>query len=312
MNSFEAKKLNLPEIMARLGYQPTSTKKGGNEYWYNSPFRPEQDASFHTSYLGGKWIWNDFGDEGGTVIDFIMRHENYHAVSDALKFLDEIYQKGGSKLKSKPLFSFQQQAFSRSEGATNKELEFISASLIQNPLILNYLTKERGIEKNIALKYLEEVKYKNLNSGKEYFAFGIKNQSGGYEIRVASDKYKFKSSLIEKDITLILGSNSKIINVFEGMTDFLSLLTMMKTDRLSGDALLMHSLSSYKRTLEVIKAKTYKSVNLFLDNNQPGRDHTTAFIRDLGEGGVESYSNLFLPYIDINEALKANFTPKFS
>jgi DNA primase len=101
MNSFEAKKLNLPEIMSRLGHEPISIKKGGNEYWYNSPFRAEKDASFHTSYLGGKWIWNDFGDSGGTVIDFILRHENMTMVSDALKFLDDMYGNVGDKLKYK-------------------------------------------------------------------------------------------------------------------------------------------------------------------------------------------------------------------
>ena len=67
MNSYQAKKLNLPEIMARLGYQPTKEAKGGIEYWYNSPFRAEKEASFHTTYKGGKWIWNDFGDTSSAV-----------------------------------------------------------------------------------------------------------------------------------------------------------------------------------------------------------------------------------------------------
>ena len=61
MNSHQAKQIDLPNLMSRLGYEPTAIKKGGNEYWYRSPFRSEKDASFHTSYLGGKWIWKDFG-----------------------------------------------------------------------------------------------------------------------------------------------------------------------------------------------------------------------------------------------------------
>ena len=205
MNSIEAKKLNLPEIMSRLGYEPTSIKKGGNEYWYHSPFRLEKDASFHTSYLGGKWIWNDFGDSGGTVIDFIMRHENYSRVSQALEFLSSLYNKVGERIKRKPSFSFQQQFSNFSENEDNKELEFISSGKIQNPIILKYLTEERHINKDLVLKYLEEVKYRNLTNQREYFAFGIKNESDGYEIRVASDKYPFKSSLIKKDITFIKG-----------------------------------------------------------------------------------------------------------
>ena len=56
MNSEQAKKLSLPDIMSRLGYEPTEITKGGAEYWYCSPFRKEKEPSFHTSYLGGKWI----------------------------------------------------------------------------------------------------------------------------------------------------------------------------------------------------------------------------------------------------------------
>lgn len=304
MNSHEAKKLNLPEIMSRFGYQPTSIKKGGNEYWYNSPFRQEKDASFHTSFLGGKWIWNDFGDQGGTVIDFIMRHENFGTVSEALNFLDEMYRTTGGKIKTNS-FSFQQQVFSRPDSGHENELEFISATKIQNPRIIAYLTKERGIDRGIALKYLDEIRYKNLNNGREYFAFGIKNRSGGYEIRVASDKYPFKSALIKRDTTLIKGLNQpETVNIFEGMTDFLSLLTLQKTDNLQGDSILMHSLSSYDKTLEVIQANNYKLVNTYLDNNKPGQQHTERFKYDLGNI-VSNQSPSFLPFTDINDRLKA-------
>lgn len=304
MNSNEAKKLNLPEIMSRLGYEPTSIKKNGTEYWYNSPFRSEKDASFHTSYLGGKWIFNDFGDSGGTVIDFILRHENYgNNVSKALSFLDDMYNKVGTRITSNPRLSFQQQPSERSEDKNFKELEFLSADKIQNPLILSYLTNTRGIGKDQVLKYLEEVRYKNLNTNKEYFAFGIKNESGGYEIRVASDKYKFKSSLIEKDITIIKGFKSNgVANIFEGTTDFLSLLTMMKTDNLHGDSILMHSVNSYDKTLQSIKDNNYSLVNLFLDNDKTGRATTQKFQTDLGDI-VAVQSEMFLPFVDINEML---------
>ena len=310
MNSYEAKKLNLPEIMSRLGHEPISIKKGGNEYWYNSPFRAEKDASFHTSYLGGKWIWNDFGDSGGTVIDFIMRHENYSMVSDALKFLDDMYGKVGNTIKSKPRFSFQPQNFQNAKiQQSEKELEFLSAKPIENTLIISYLTKDRNINKEIVLKYLEEVRYRNLNTQKEYFAFGMKNESGGYEIRVASDKYPFKSALKQKDISLIKGFKTNgVVNIFEGMTDFLSLLTMLKTDNLHGDSILMHSLSSFEKTLNKIKEKQYSSVNLFLDNNKAGRDCTEKFKTDLGEK-IHNQSDMFLPYVDINEMLVTENRP---
>jgi hypothetical protein len=311
MNSIEAKKLNLPEIMSRLGYEPLRVKKNGNEYWYNSPFRNEKDASFHTSFLGGKWIWNDFADKGGTVIDFIMRHENYLKVSDALHFLDRMYSKGGYVGTSKNInksSSFQKH-ITKEETEPNKELKFISATPIQNPLIISYLTKERGINRQICLEYLEEVKYKNLNNQKNYFAFGIKNQSDGYEIRVASDKYPFKSSLLQKDITLIKGYKSddkeaeKALNIFEGMTDFLSTLTILKSQNLNGDSLILHSLSFYEKSVELIKEQGYSAVNTFLDNDKSGKEFTEQYKSDLGNI-VITQNHRYKGFKDVNDLLQ--------
>ncbi len=56
----------MPELLNCFGHQPVNIIKQGREYWYISPFRYEKEPSFHTSYLGGKWIWNDFG-RGGKI-----------------------------------------------------------------------------------------------------------------------------------------------------------------------------------------------------------------------------------------------------
>ncbi|MEL6945651.1 MAG: hypothetical protein AAFO82_23590 [Bacteroidota bacterium] len=140
MNSTEAKKLSLPDIMAHLGYQPIKVVKNGLELWYNSPFRAEKAPSFHTSFLGGKWIWNDFGDKGGTVIDFVMRHENYFSVGQALQFLERFEN---APSKNQLPFSFQQQKRFKPENFQaerfERELEYLSAGEIQNPLIFSYL-----------------------------------------------------------------------------------------------------------------------------------------------------------------------------
>lgn len=310
MNSNEAKKLNLPDILSRLGHQPVQIKKGGQEYWYNSPFRAEKDASFHTSYLGGKWIWKDFADEGGTVIDFIMRYKNIPNVAQALSVLDEMFQ--GQLTQSS--LSFQQQHSAQAETeleiTSQKELKFLSATQIKNPLILNYLTKVRGIDRKIALKHLQEVRYKNLNNGKEYFAFGIQNESGGYEIRVASDKYPFKSALIKKDVSLIKGSKPEgRVAIFEGTTDFLSHLTLGKSQIISDDAILMHSLSLYDRTLELISQNNYQHILTYLDNDKKGKEFTKKFQADLAKTDipitVTPQNHLYEGHKDVNEKLKA-------
>lgn len=321
MNSTQAKLLSLPDILSRLGYEPTLIKKGGNEYWYKSPFREEKDASFHTSFLGGKWIWKDFGDRGGTVIDFVMQLKGFSQVGDALQFLEKMYRgrpfsqpvaKSIEETRQQTdLFSFQQQENSSPE-ATVLELEFIEAHEIRNPLIHSYLTKERAIPRKLADLYLKEIKYRNKKNERDYFAFGMENESGGYEIRAASDSYSFKSALVKRDITVIRGKapEKKAVSVFEGMTDFLSLLAMMNISQLSGDAIVMHSLSSFQRTVDFIKSQDYTTINTFLDNDKSGEEHTEKFKMEFGDRVVPQNS-LFAPYADINDALKANQIPSF-
>lgn len=302
MNSAQAKKLSLPDILSRHGHKPVKTVKRGNELWYLSPFRSEIEPSFHTSFLGGQWIWNDFGDIGGTVIDFIMRYKGYYRVGDALKYLDQIFASADYSTK----------LFVKPKKTTRKEnlnqLQFIEAKEIQHPSIINYLKLERKIEEPIFRKYLKEIHYKNLGNGKQYFAFGMINQSNGYEIRVASDAYPFKSSLIKKDVSLIKGlkPSHKVVNVFEGMTDFLSLLSLMKTDHLPGDAIIMHSLSSLQRTISLIKATNYQRIHTYLDNNRSGREHTKQLSQTFGNI-LNDESELFLPHVDLNDFLKSKY-----
>ena len=325
MNSIQAKKLSLPEIMSRLGYTPAKTLKGGNEVWYKSPFRVEKDASFVTSYLGGKWIWNDFGDSGGTVIDFVMRHENYTSVKQALVFLERMFQGylfekptsrrvGEIPQKSPPdLFSFKQQGREVAPIAPeDKQLEFLKAHPISHPVIHQYLEQKRRIPKDLADLYLVEVRYRNKGNGKEYFAFGIRNESGGYEIRAASSQYSFKSALNGRDITLIRGLSParRAVNIFEGMTDFLSLLVMMNSRNLSGDSIILHSLSSFPKAAKVIRREDYQVIHTFLDNNRAGQQGTRQFMEEFPDT-VLSQSDLFTPYADLNDALVANHIPDF-
>lgn len=314
MNSEQAKQISLPDLLEQLGHIPVKTAKAGRELWYRSPFRDEKEPSFHTSFLGGKWIWNDFGDIGGTVIDFVMRYEGLTSVKDALSYLDDKFPHSfplfdSPKRESTNFFSFQQQhgREAASNFSENRKLEFISAKPLTNSLILSYLTRERHLSEVLAKVYLREVKYRNLDTGKEYFAFGMENQSGGYEIRVASDKYSFKSALKARDITVIAGKNpdDKTVNIFEGMTDFLSFLVMMNASNLSGDTVIMHSLSSFGKAAEHIRKQDYKTIKTYLDNNKPGQECTERFCEEFGVLVVPQ-SEVFAPYTDLNDALRAH------
>ncbi|MFM9950172.1 MAG: toprim domain-containing protein [Saprospiraceae bacterium] len=321
LNSDQAKKIDLPDLMSRLGYKPVKTTKGGRELWYQSPFRKESEASFHTSFLGGKWIWKDFGDTGGNVLDFVMRHQGIQ-LKEALAFLRCFYQgslfeytngAGGQVTDASSPLSFQQQGRECAPVTeTERDLEFLEAHEIRNPVIFSYLENQRKIPPDIARLYLKEIKYRNKPKNKVFFAFGMENESGGYEIRSASDQYKFKSALIKRDITVIRGRAPKqfLVNVFEGMTDFLSLLVMLKTDRLSEDTIIMHSLSSFDLAVEAIRQHGYKQIDTFLDNNVAGQQFTEKFMAAFPEQ-VTNQSQFFAPHIDLNDALKAGTLPVF-
>lgn len=317
MNAQQAKEIDFPRLLSHLGHEPVKVTKGGRELWYASPFRPEKDPSFHTSFVNGKWIWNDFGDSGGNVIDFIMRYENLSTVKDVLQYLRPLAPVGRAR-SSNPnqasLFSFQKANHKTVDSLDGleeheRQLELVEAHPIQNPIIYIYLEKERKIPRRLADHYLEEVKYWNKLKGKQFFAFGMKNQSGGYEIRAASSAYNFKSALKARDITVIEGraGDRETVNVFEGMTDFLSLLTMMNTDRLNGDALILHSVSSSKRGLDYIREQGYSQVNTFLDNNGSGQKATARFTEELSQI-VSNQSDSFAPHVDLNDALRAGHT----
>lgn len=323
MNSEQAKKISLPRLMEKMGYTPVKTVKGGNELWYASPFRNEKDPSFHTSFLGGKWIWNDFGDRGGTVIDFVMRHENFTRVSDALAYLRQNYDAGRKIYKQSKrvgetkkeagtsLFSFQQQyraAVEISE-ADESQLRFITAGPVRHPAIFQYLEEVRLIPRPLIDRYLVEVSYENIKADKTFFAFGMQNRTGGYEIRAATDSYSFKSALNGRDVTLVPGSSPErgMINLFEGMTDFLSLLVMYNTMQLSGDSLILHSLSSFQRAVATVKEGEYRIINTFLDNDQAGKKETQRYAQEFGSK-VKVQSSLFEPHSDLNAALQANQT----
>lgn len=312
MNSEQAKKLSLPTILEKLGHKPVKTLKNGQELWYNSPFRKEIEPSFHTSFLGGKWIWNDFGDSGGSVLDFAMRFYNQD-VRGALNSLESLVGNQQKSLFYAPPVPLNDAVATllpeESKTLVLRKISPLSKDSFNGRALLQYLTEKRGIDADIAIKYLTEVQYRNNENGKIYFAVGIKNENEGYEIRNAY----FKSSIGQKGISLIKGKKGGSATLFEGFMDFLSALTYFQTKDLTmfqniveSDVIIMNSASFHERTKEILHQGNYPKIALFLDNDSTGQKVKNNIQSDF-KNRTEDFSGFYSNYKDFNEYLLKKF-----
>lgn len=309
MNAEQAKKMSLPAILDQLGHQPVKTLKSGRELWYKSPFRAELDASFHTSFLGGKWIWNDFGDTGGTVVDFAMRY--YQAdVRGALVSLGRLVGAQHEALFLAPEPSEVvglPVAPAAGDTLVLRRICPLGTDSFNGRALLQYVCGQRGIAPELAMRYLHEVNYHNTDKGKAYFAVGMANQAQGYEIRNAY----FKGSLGQKDVSLIPGNGNGLVAVFEGFMDFLSALTHYQAvdarryERLArADVLVMHSAAFQRRTVELLGAGSYERILLFVDNDPTGQKVRARLEAEFAGTAVDC-SQTYRDYKDFNAFLLA-------
>lgn len=311
--------IDMPELLSRFGHEPVKSVHHGREYWYISPFRYEKEPSFHTSYLNGKWIWNDFGRGDvagrGTVIGFLELHERVD-VSGALQILKDLFPHRGKvinpqSLKSLSLFKGYESPAEPKQNAINDKLSILEIKdQIWDKALIGYLAGERKLDHKIAVKYLKHIKYQNLDTGTEYNTLGFENESGDYECR---DKY-FKGILkapsaidrnAAKDISYIPGREKGRVAVFEGFMDFLSILTKKQEDVLKVDAIILNMVNMRRRALDFIKQHNYEQVFTFFDNDSAGEKTTNLFQDELGNI-VYPQNHLYQDYKDYNEMLQAS------
>lgn len=302
MNCEQANNIDILELLERLGFKPQ--RKIGKEYQFTSPFRPyEKKGSFFVSHKG--WFDHAEGEGSNSNVDLIKKYLELQgkpsSISEVLIFIKSLGFGGGD---TKNLFVSDSTKILIEEDEES-DLELIRSKPVEHPAIFEYL-ESRGISKGLIKKYLVEVDYKNRKlNNKVFFAFSIPNHLGGFEIRSASSKYVFKSSLIAKSFSFIKGQGgNSTLSVFEGVTDFLSLLTLYNSQSLSGDALILNSLSSAKKAIEFIGEQNYTKIHLWLDNDEAGKKMCARFQNELS-GDVSDESYRYAPHKDINQALVA-------
>lgn len=255
MNCKQAKAIDLVSYLADLGHFPKRKSKDG--YWYLSPLRNEKNPSFKVHLT--KNIYYDHGgdedDGGGTIIDFGVA---YHKCT-----IEELLSKLSRFVLQNP------QAFDRSFVATQKfdcvqkekKIDVVSTGPIESPALIYYL-KQRKIPFDLAERFFCEAKYTLY--GKDYYAIGFKNDSGGWELRNPF----FKGSCMPKGPTFI-NRGFEEVDVIEGGFSFLSLLVVYGDwESLESNFLILNSTNQFKKSLPILEK--HKRIKLHLDNDHAG------------------------------------------
>jgi hypothetical protein len=291
MNIEQAKAIPIDKILEHLNAK--TYKITEQESWYFSPFRNEKTASFHVHHY--KNLWFDFGEAVGgdqlhLIQTYLEKQSQDSSMSSALKWLENhigIIKPFGSTTSVTPLTK------------TEPKLTLLAAEPIRHIALIHYLEK-RGIPLKIANRYIKQIRFRNRKTGKTMFSLGWKNEDEGYEL----NNPNFKGCIGTKDITFIRGTNPKPegIHIFEGMTDFLSVITNQNGKPLIYDSLILNSVSCIKRATPYIKNYGYRVGYTWLDNDQAGRQATKSIIQLFNDENMVHIpmNGVYRPYKDVN------------
>lgn len=301
MNTTQLKNIKITHYLYNKGIQPKKIKAA--DYWYISPYREEKTPSFKVN--NDLNVWYDYGTgEGGNIIDLIMKMYKLSSVTEVLNhFNNNNYQQRNISQNIPQIqsdsFSFDQQ------GASSTGITILKVLPLTNRALLEYLI-DRRINLDIAKKHCKEVYYST--GDKRYFALGFENESGGYELR-----NKYFKGCTSKDITIYQPQlsnqqgkeNTESCLVFEGFMDFLSYLTLKKTDKPIVDTVVLNSVSNLSKAIDFIKL--HPKVYTYLDNDESGKT-TTELLNKTCYALIDK-SVKYADHKDLNEYL-CNTQPK--
>lgn len=295
LNAKQAKEIPILSFLESQGVRPV--RKKGEQVFFFSPFREERTPSFNINLEKNTWF--DFGaGEGGNILDLAMKLFSCD-FKTALQKLTPYAQGEVENVVKLPFLAFERKI----EQGNKTTFEILAVQALSHPVLLKYLVEERKINRGIALHYLKEIRFKNLQNGRAYFAFGWKNQAQGYEIRNAL----FKSVIGEKAMSFYPGDKEGVdeLWIFEGMTDFLSWLTIQKMTIPTAHCIILNSLSFLRPALDWIKEqKNLKTIQSFLDNDEAGIKATDRLLKAYPKK-VFAHNNLYHDFKDLNEYLQS-------
>ena len=281
------KAIPIADYLHACGIKPA--KRYNGYALYHAPYREDPNASLKVDFRQN--LWHDYGtSQGGSIIDLVMTMRGCSAY-EAIAHLAE------GKATTLASSSFHREAHigqRRDEQRPNNTRRILSINEALPLHLQSYLREVRKIDLAVASPYLHHVRYEV--GGREYSAIGFPNRAGGYELR---DDKTFKGTIAPKDISVIAGqANNAPLCIFEGVMDFLSLLTMKGKEAIS-PSIVLNSVSNIHRAVAYLHEKGIDSIRAFFDNDPAGRQALQA-IQSTGIK-VEDMSRHYSRYKDLNE-----------
>ena len=295
MSFYELKEIPITDLLTHLGHRPVSRSKGGRQWFYHSPLREDNNASFCVS--SDKNLWYDFGTtRGGNVIDLARALNGDCSFKVAASWLEE--QRRGFK-QGPPLTA---SIVSIGPVRPDTGMENIKVQPLTNKALIGYLWS-RGIPAEIGKRYCKEVQYDVR--GRHFFALCFMNILGGMEIRNPFFKgsYGVKAPSV---ITLSKSERTPSCCVFEGFMDFLSYQTLLARynapvfNPVPRDCIILNSTSMVQKAVPFIQV--YDVAFTYLDNDAAGQQATDAIEAAMMDRTIQ-LSTCFSNYNDLNDYL---------
>lgn len=305
MNIEQARGLSLESFIKRLGYEEVR-KGNAREAWFLSPLRAEKTASFKVDRKLNKWI--DFGDGSkGDIVDFVRAYGPRRGwgtldVSQSLERIASIageqvnlqrrptWHAGEGRGKSEP---------ARTPARRDDTFRIDRIGPLQYKKLIDYL-RERKLHIGTAKEYLQQVVYTHTPSGRKYFGLTWENEAGGQEVRSPLFKTVIGSkapSLIEVKYPHTTAGTA----IFEGMTDYLSHLQLLRKEAMSR-AIVLNGTGLYREAIELIKGLPQQEpVRAYLQNDEAGLKTTVKLKEGLPQ--LEIQNHKYAAYKDINDLL---------
>lgn len=268
LNAQELKQeASIVDLLRHLGYEPVPRR--GKEIMYHSMLRDnDQVPSFCVNDDLGVWFDHGTG-KGGNIIDFGLAYWKGLGFKEVVSKIQQVLSLKPAETRSAAPTGSRPRSAVKIPNYVVEQVKPIGT----HPAVTGYL-KSRGIWE-VARKCLSEVYYYMEDSKglrKHFFAAGWQNELSAWEVR---NKY-FKGCLGHKAITFLPNHEKKAV-IFEGFINYLS--WKLENPLADHSVIVLNSLSILGAG--IAKSKSFSSLDVFFDRDNPGLLATKEFIKAL-------------------------------